>query len=270
MSSSETDTTDAPGGGINAWIEQGVGWIELDNPNKLNAISADMWRALDAALAAFEADAAVRCVVFRGKGEKAFCAGADVAEKDQAARDAGPQRNQTAFDSLSKIEVFPKPTISMISGYCLGAGVALALACDLRIAAQGARFGVPAAKLGLGVHHAFVRRLALLIGPAWTKRMLFTADRLSAPQALQFGLVEEVVADSDLISTTRDIASRIASNAPLTIAAAKHAVAAVLNDPAERDLSSCLAREQACLDSEDYKEGRRAFLEKRPPRFQGR
>jgi enoyl-CoA hydratase/carnithine racemase len=255
---------------VNVSITGGVGWITLDNPSKLNAISTGMWHTVVDTLEAFEANAAVRCVVFSGHGDKAFCAGADIAEKDQSARDSAPAADGEVFDALAKIRAFPKPTIAMISGYCLGAGIALAVACDLRVASATAHFGIPAAKLGLPYFYAGLKSLADLVGPSTAKRIIFTADRFPAEEALRFRLIDELVPACDLPETVQALASRIVANAPLTIAAAKHAVATAFSDNVDRDLAGDTERERACMESQDYVEGRRAFIEKRPPVFQGR
>ena len=208
-----------------------------------------MWRALVDALAAFENEPAVRCVVITGQGDKAFCVGADIGEKDRAERESPEDYERVVIDSLNKIQAFPKPTIAMISGYCLGGGVALAIACDLRLAGVESRFGVPAAKLGLACFYPIVKRLADLVGASNAKRIIFTGDRFSSEEALRFGLIDELVSPGDLSATVKDMATRIAANAPLTIAAAKHAVETVFSEAADRDRAGCAERERACLES---------------------
>jgi enoyl-CoA hydratase/carnithine racemase len=257
-------------GRVDCTQAEGVGWIVLDNPRKHNAISLTMWRSLIDGLAAFEADPAVRCVVVRGAGNRAFCAGADIGEKHGADAGRAAQDLGLALAGLRALATFPKPVLAMISGYCLGAGVAIALACDFRLAAAGAQFGIPAAKLGLAYEYSEIKRLVELVGPARARQMIFTGDRFAAERALQFGLVEEVVAAEDLPVFATDMARRIAANAPLTIAAAKDAIATAVSDPPGRDVEGCNARARACLASEDYVEGRLAFQGKRAPAFQGR
>jgi enoyl-CoA hydratase/carnithine racemase len=256
-------------GKVDVSSRDGVGWIVLDNPYRLNAISQSMWRSIVDALVVFENDAALRCVVFTGHGRKAFSAGADLAEKDRAARESGPQPNHVGINALRKIQRFPKPTVAMIYGHCLGAGLALALACDIRFAAVGSHFGVPAARLGLPLNYAFVERLAHLTGPSAAKRMIFTADRFTAEDAMRMGLVDQIAAEDGLSSLVVDLATRVAANAPLTIAAAKYAVETVFGDSSSYDMAGCAERERTCIESDDYAEGRRAFMEKRAPSFRG-
>jgi enoyl-CoA hydratase/carnithine racemase len=249
----------------------GVGWVVLDNPNKYNAMSLSMWQVLSEALTRFEADAAVRCVVLRGQGDKAFCSGADISQFETAR--SGPEANaeyeRITRGTMAQVQAFPKPTLAMISGFCLGGGVALAMNCDIRIAAAGSRFGIPAARLGIGYHYAAVKALTDLVGPAMAKQILFTGDRFPAEEALRIGLVNELTAADALEERVRSMARGIAVNAPLSIAAAKLAVTTATSDATPRDLDSCREMERACIESEDHKEGRRAFMEKRTPVFRG-
>ena len=161
------------------------------------------------------------------------------------------------------------PTIAMIRGYCIGGGTAVAVCCDLRICNEGARFGVPAAKLGLGYGLNRARPLVDLIGPAFAKEMFFTGRQFSAAEAERMGLVYRVVADSELETTVEEMARAIAENAPLTVRCSKLVVREVLKDAQDRDVAATEAAVQSCFASSDYKEGQAAFMEKRKPRFTG-
>lgn len=264
-----TDEADPILGKVNVSAAEGIGWIELDNPTRRNAISSSMWSALVAALADFGDRAEIRCVVFSGKGTVAFCAGADLHEKACAASLSGPDQDRLILESLNYIQMFRKPVIAMVSGFCLGAGVALAAACDLRIGSTDAQFAIPTAKLGLAAHQSFVSRLVRLIGPSGTKRLLFTAERVLAAEALRLGLLDEIVPALGLLAKVRALAGLIVANAPLSIEAAKYAVETAIGNAKNTDLEACAFRERLCLDSTDYLEGRRAFLEKRTPSFRG-
>jgi enoyl-CoA hydratase len=271
--SSNPQAIDAPGR-INVSVQGGVGWIELDNPAKLNAISIAMWQSLVDALARLGNDAALRCVVITGHGDKAFCAGADIEEKSGAHQMSEVEQSRIIVNALGTVQRFAKPTIAMISGYCLGGGLALAAACDLRVASSGSRFGLPAAKLGQACFYNVVERLAHLVGPSTTKRIIFTADRFPAEEALRMGLVDDLVDDlvaSEMLhGKVRAMAAGIAANAPLAIMAAKHVVETIFSGAAESDRAACEALGQGCAESQDYVEGRRAFIEKRAPVFLGR
>lgn len=259
--------------GVAVRIEaNGVAWLTLDNPRKLNAMSAPMWRALGDALTRFESDPGVRCCVLSGQGDQAFCAGADISQLEQirSGPDSSAEYDRLTRSTLARLQAFPKPAIAMVSGFCLGAGVALAIACDLRLAATGSRLGIPAAKLGIGYFYAAAKRLTDLIGPAQAKRILFTGDKFSAEEMLRIGLLDEVLAPDALVQRVSALAGDIAANAPLSVAAAKYAVETACRDAAGKDIAGCAERERACIQSEDHAEGRKAFMEKRAPVFSGR
>jgi enoyl-CoA hydratase/carnithine racemase len=260
----------ATAGQVRSSSVQGIGWIVLDNPGKHNAITLGMWRSLIDVLDGFQANPAIHCVVIRGEGERAFCAGADIGEK----HDVGPAQALADLDlglaGLNAVRSFGKPLIAMVSGYCIGAGFGIANACDLRIASSNASFAIPPAKLGIGYPYAEIKRLTELVGPAAAKQLVFTGDRTNAERAQLIGLVNEVVAPDELLQFTTSMALRIAGNAPMTVTGAKSAIATVLSDPPSRDIAACDERARACLTSEDYAEGCLAFKEKRPPVFRGR
>jgi len=249
----------------------GVGRIVFNNPERRNAVSLEMWQAVEGALDEFDADPEVRVVVLSGAGEKAFVSGADVSkfEDERAGAEAVAHYNATTARIYGKLDSFPKPTIAEITGSCVGGGVALAVCCDLRICGASSRFGIPAAKLGLGYGFAGLKRLVDVIGPAFAKEMFFTARLFSAAEAYEMGLVNRVLADAEVEPYVADYARLMTANAPLTIGAVKAVVAEVLKDPAARDLERCEALVAACFASQDYVEGRRAFLEKRKPEFIG-
>ena len=249
-----------------------IGFLTFNNPARHNAISLEMWRAIPEVLAAFEADPEVRVVVFRGAGEKAFVSGADISQFDsaRASRDANDLYNEHSAAATRAMALLEKPSIAMIRGYCIGGGLAVALTCDLRIAAEDARFAIPAARLGLGYGFSGVQRLVDVVGPSHASTILFTARQLSAAEALHIGLVNQVVAVNELEPELRRCAGLISENAPLTIRASKLAIREACKDAERRKLHEVEAAVAACFDSEDYAEGRRAFAEKRKPRFSGR
>ena len=249
-----------------------IGWIVFNNPERHNATSFEMWQSIPLALSAFAADPEVRVVIFRGTGDKAFSAGADISQfKEKRSSAEAVQAYNDAADAASRaLRECPKPTIAMIRGYCIGGGTAVAVGCDLRIAGAGARFGVPAARLGLGYRFEGIRRLAAIVGPAYTAEIFFTARQFTADEALQMGLVNRVVSDDEVERSVLDTAGVISANAPLTIAAVKRALIELGKDPAARDLALCQRMVESCFASEDYREGQAAFMEKRKAQFKGR
>jgi enoyl-CoA hydratase/carnithine racemase len=248
-----------------------VGHVVFNNPEKRNAVSLDMWQAVEEALERFATDEEIRVVVLSGAGGKAFVSGADVSkfEEERSGAEAVAHYNATTARIYAKLNTLAKPTIAQITGSCVGGGVALAVCCDLRICGQSSRFGIPAAKLGLGYGFAGLQRLVHLIGPAFAKEMFFTARLFAAAEAYEMGLVNRIVPDDQVEGYVADYAQTISGNAPLTVGTVKAVVAEVLKDPAERDLARCEQLVQVCFASRDYVEGRQAFLEKRPPRFIG-
>jgi len=249
-----------------------IGWMIFNNPERRNALSLDMWQAIPDVLASFEADPEIRIVVFRGAGDKAFVAGADISQFEalRANRDANDLYSAQSAAATRAMVGLTKPSIAMVRGYCIGGGLAVALTCDLRICSPDSRFAIPAARLGLGYGFEGVKALADVVGPSFAKEILFTARHMSAEEALRIGLVNKVAADDDLETVVRDYAAMVADNAPLTVKAAKMAVDEALRDPAHRRLEKVARAIGACFESADYAEGRRAFLEKRRPVFQGR
>ena len=248
----------------------GLAVLVLDNPARLNALTADMWAAIPRLIGEAEADPAVRVIVLKGAGGKAFSAGADISEFDSArtgdAAKAYDALNHAAFEALLGAG---KPTLAMVEGFCLGGGLGIAACCDLRIANEAATFAIPAAKLGLGYHPRWVRTLLTLAPAASVKELLFTGRRFTSQEALAMGLVNRVHSAAVLDSEMRALAEAIAGNAPMTIRAAKAAIDALTLKPETADIARLEALVRACFDSADYAEGRKAFAEKRKPQFKG-
>lgn len=258
---------------IVAEVEDGVGWLTFNNPERRNAVSLEMWQGLGDAAEAFESDAQVRVVVMRGAGGRSFAAGADISEFEQFRADAEQKAayGKVAARGQGGLARLSKPLIAMIEGFCIGGGLALALTADVRIASVGSRFGIPAAKLGLGYEYAGIAALARLVGPSAAKDILFSARFLEADEAQRIGLVNMIAADGpQLLEQVRAYAAGIARNAPLTVHAAKAAVRAFEGYSATPEADAIEALVDRCFDSEDYREGRRAFMEKRTPVFKGR
>lgn len=249
----------------------GVATLTIANPARMNAMTAAMWAAMPERIAEAVADDEVRVIILRGDGQRAFSAGADISEFGSA-RAGGSVRayddlNHAAFEALSGC---PKPTIAMVHGFCMGGGLGLALACDLRIADEAAQFALPPAKLGLGYNPRWITPILRAISPADAKLLLFTGRRIPASRALAIGLVSGVVPPESLEATVMELANEIAGNAPLTVRAAKQAVDAYSRPGIAPDLAALDQQIAACFASEDYAEGRNAFLEKRKPVFKGR
>jgi enoyl-CoA hydratase len=267
-----TDAIDSGAERVIARREDSIGWITLNNPARHNALSLAMYGAIERIVAAHGADPQVRVIIVTGAGERAFASGADISEF--AEKRATPAQI-AEYDALSErasevLETVPKPTIAMIRGYCIGGGLDLALRTDLRIASEDSRFGVPAARLGLGYGFSDVRRLVDAVGSAYAKEILYTGRQFAAGEALVMGLVHRVVPAAALAESIAELAGTLAANAPLTIQAMKRSVAEAVKDPAVRDLAAVTTLVEACFDSADYVEGRRAFMEKRRPDFRGR
>ena len=251
--------------------DHGVGHLIFNNPERHNALSLDMWEAAGVILEDFVSDDSVRVIVLSGAGGKAFVSGAYISRfDDECANVAAIDAYNAVVDrTTTTLSESPKPTIAQIEGFCLGGGVAIAICCDLRICSDNSRFAVPAAKLGLGYVYPGLKTLVDLIGPAFSKEIFFTARQFSAEEARIMGLVNRVLPASDLETFVSDYAGMIAANAPLTIRAAKFAIGQAIKDESERDLARCDELVRACFVSNDYVEGRRAFMEKRKPVFTG-
>jgi enoyl-CoA hydratase len=246
-----------------------IGWLTFNQPERLNAVRLDMWRGLPAAVEALAGDPSVRAIVVRGAGDRAFISGADIAEFDHERFDASSNRSFTTAVSAATASLIeaPKPVIAMINGFCIGGGMVISSACDIRICAEGSRFGVPAGRLGLGYELDNFRRLQSIVGKGVAMEMLATARQFTAEEALAAGFVNRIAPAADLETAVREMAVQIARTAPLSIAAAKLASRAASDPSLAKQAQDAIDR---CFDSQDYKEGRAAFSAKREPRFTGR
>jgi enoyl-CoA hydratase/carnithine racemase len=252
--------------------EGGVARVLIDNAERRNAFDFSMWRALPGLLSALDADASVRVVVLCGAPSLPFCSGADISEFStvRATAEGGrayEQANVEAFDALSRLA---KPVIAAISGFCMGGGMGLAAACDLRIAAEGAVFGIPAGRLGVGYPPEAMSYVVAAVGAQTAMDLFFTARRIDAREAAACGFVSRVLPKEGFDAAIASIAAGIAANAPLTLRAAKAAIRRAARLPHALSSEQCEALAAACFDSDDYVEGRTAFLGKREPAFKGR
>jgi enoyl-CoA hydratase/carnithine racemase len=253
-------------------IADGVGVVTFNNPDKRNAMSLDMWEGLGQALIELRDDADVRVVILIGAGDKAFVSGADISqfEKNRHNAKASEEYSRRSDAQRALLANYPKPTIACIRGFCLGGGMQVAMLADIRIASDNSLFGIPAAKLGIAYGFDGLKHLVSLVGPSWARLLLYTGMRIDSAEALRIGLVDRVVGDAELWNATSEIAHIISGNAPLAIKAAKITIAQVLKDAGDRDMDAIKAVGMTCMDSEDFHEGRQAFMEKRKPRFTGK
>lgn len=247
-----------------------IAWLTAENPARMNALTSAMWAAIPDAIAKAVEDPHVRVVILRGAGDKAFSAGADISEFESSrtgdAAKVYDALNDAAFNALIGC---PKPTIAMIHGFCLGGGLGLALCCDMRIADDASQFAIPAARLGIGYNPRWVRPILAAVPAARAKELLFTGRRFRSADAEAMGLVSQLVPNAELEATVRALAEEIAANAPLSVSAAKKVIDEISRHPEHPDMAALDAAVSACFESDDYAEGRRAFLEKRKPNFKG-
>ena len=266
-----SDDTSPPNGHIDTEIEGSTCWITFNNPTRMNALNTAMWAALPKIVAEAQSNDAVRVVILRGAGNRAFSAGADISEFGSARTgDAAREYDKLNHAAFSAVMECAKPSIAMIEGYCMGGGLELALCCDIRYAAQGSSFAIPAAKLGIGYNPRWIRPLFSALNAAQAKEVLFTGRRFSGDEALAMGMITRLLPADELARGTCELAGLIAENAPLSIYAAKRCIDEFLRAPENPDMNALDELVEACFDSEDYAEGRAAFAEKRKPVFKGR
>jgi enoyl-CoA hydratase len=253
-------------------ITDGIGVVTFNNPEKRNAMSLEMWEGFGHALIELRDDADVRVVILTGAGDKAFVSGADISqfEKTRHNAQASEQYSSRSVVQRALLADFPKPTIACVRGFCLGGGMQVAMSADIRIASDNSQFGIPAAKLGIAYGYDGLRHLVSLVGPSWARLLMYTGIQIDSAEALRIGLVERIVPDAQLWNATLEIARTIAGNAPLSIKASKITIAQVLKDKDEREMDAIKAIGTACMDSQDFREGRQAFMEKRAPKFTGK
>jgi enoyl-CoA hydratase len=258
-------------GKILASITDGVGRVVFNQPEKRNAMSVNMWEGMGQALDIFGADASVRCVVLQGAGDKAFVSGADISQFDKVRSNADAQQEYDKITSAGRLKLmnYEKPVIAQIRGFCMGGGLGIAMSTDIRIASDDSQFGIPAAKLSIAYGFDMVRALVDLVGPAHAHMILMSGERFDAAEAERIGLVNKVVPVDQLEATVAKLTATLAGNAPLSLKTNKATVKAVCADRSDRDMAKIKVAMSACFDSNDYKEGRRAFMEKRKPAFTG-
>lgn len=249
-----------------------VGWIVFNQPAKRNAINGAMWRGIPRAMAQFDADPEVRCVAFRGAGTEAFASGADISEFDEirAQKSSVAEYDGLLDQVLHSIQDSRKPSVAMIYGFCMGGGLEVALACDLRYCGRSAQFGIPAAKLGLAYNVEGHKRLIETVGHARAREIMFLGRRYNADEGFAMGLVNQVFHDAELDGELGRIITQLCENAPLSIANSKTIIEEYVKAAGAPDEANMTAAIERCAKSGDYQEGRRAFMEKRKPAFKGK
>jgi enoyl-CoA hydratase/carnithine racemase len=249
-----------------------IATVVFNRPKLRNAISLAMWGEIARVTEKLEQDPSVRAVVYRGSGTEAFASGADISEFKEVRKDpeTAMQYNAQTAAAYETIRRCAKPTVAMIFGYCMGGGMTIAIACDVRFAAEGTKFGIPAARLGIIYGADAVSQLVSLVGPAFSKDILFSARTVTDGEALRIGLIQRLLPPDQLESYTYEYLGKIAANAPLSVQGAKFTVASCLEGLTAERRKRLQEMAIEAIESEDYREGTRAFLEKKAPKFRGR
>ena len=251
--------------------EGAIGWIVFSNLERHNAVTYEMWCDVPQRIAEFDADPAIRAIVLSGDGERAFVSGADISEfeRKRNSADAAAVYNEAVDAAYAAVAAATKPTLARVRGICMGGGLWLTLCCDLRLCNDTARFAMPAAKMGLGIRYENVRRMMEPVPPIHTADVLFTGRQFDGQEALRLGIVNRSVPDADLDTVTNEYLAGLASTAPLTVKGAKAAMRTYWQGEHAAAIAQVRTMTDACYGSEDYKEGRKAFAEKRKPQFRG-
>lgn len=260
------------GGAIVVTHDGAIATVVFNRPRVRNAISLHMWAEIARVTQELAKDDSVRAIVYRGAGTDAFASGADISEFEEHRKDTETALRYNAQTSAAytAIRECPKPTVAMIFGFCMGGAMAIAMACDLRLAAEGSKFGIPAARLSIIYGAEAVGQLVDLVGPAYAKDILYSARTVSDREALAMGLVQRLLPAAELEPYTYAYLRTVADNAPLSVRGAKETIEAYLGGMTDGHRERLRQLSLEAFESEDYKEGTRAFLEKRRPRFQGR
>jgi enoyl-CoA hydratase/carnithine racemase len=249
-----------------------IATVVINRPKMRNAISLAMWTEIARVTEGLAKDDSVRAIVYRGAGREAFASGADISEFTQNRKDteSALRYNAQTSAAYTTIRECPKPTIAMIFGFCIGGAMAVAMACDMRFAAEGSKFGIPAARLSIIYGADSVGQLVDLVGPAYAKDILYSARTVGDREALAMGFIQRLLPPDELEEYTYDYLRKIADNAPFSVQGAKLTIESYLLGLTEERRKKLKALGLEAFESEDYKEGTRAFLEKRAPRFRGR
>jgi enoyl-CoA hydratase/carnithine racemase len=249
-----------------------VATVVFNRPKTRNAISLAMWSEIASVTEGLAKDDSVRAIVYRGAGTEAFASGADISEFEENRKDfeTATFYNTQTEAAYRSVRLCPKPTVAMVFGFCMGGAMAIAMACDLRFAAEGSKFGIPAARLSIIYGLDPVHQLVDLVGPAYAKDILYSARTVEAEEALRIGFIQRLVPAAELEAQTYDYLRKVAANAPLSIRGTKAEIQVIFEGVTAAHRAQIRELGVETFTSEDYREGTRAFLEKRPPRFQGR